>query len=112
MNALLGNNNADSNGQGSSPLGKIAGQFMGSSNQGHGGAPGGGSGGLGKIGGALASSFLKPGDKPEQPQNFHGGAPSGHQQQHGLAGSLMGGVANMFGGNKPSHGVSALISWI
>lgn len=103
MNLLGGKNNGGGGASGSSPLGSLAGQFLG----GGGGSGNSGGGGLGKIGGALASSFLSSGNKPDQSQTFHGGNSStGQHQSHGLAGSIMGGVANMFGGGKPNHGVS------
>ncbi|KAM0652800.1 hypothetical protein ACHAO3_002095 [Verticillium nonalfalfae] len=117
MNALLGgkdssnhNTNGNHGGSGSNPFGNLANQFLGGGGHGGGGA---GKNALGKLGGALANSFLHSGDKPEQPQSYHSGQTTGHQpqqqqqqqqQQHGLAGSLMGGVASMLGGNKPSHG--------
>jgi hypothetical protein len=59
----------------------------------------------GKLVGKLASNLLSPSEKPEQPQNYHGGQSTGHQQNHGLAGSLMGGVASMFGGKHGNEGV-------
>lgn len=104
MNLLGGKHNGGGGGGGggSNPLGTLAGQFLGGGS-GHGNS----GGGLGKIGGALASSFLSSSNKPEQPQNFHGGnQAAGQQQSHGLAGSIMGGVANMFGGGKPNQGGS------
>lgn len=126
MNALLGknsshNNSSGSHGNSSSPLGGLASQLI-SGIGGHGNnnanTSSGGKSSLGKLGGALASSFLnKPQQQQQQQgqqgyqgqqQNYHGSQSTGHQQQHGgLAGSLMGGVANMFGGNKPAHGVGS-----
>jgi hypothetical protein len=116
MNALLGGKNSgnSSGGHGSNPLG-LAGQLIGGITQssggqssGSGGHGGGGKNPAGKLVGALASSLLSSGNnnKPQQPQNYHGGQTSGHQAQHsgGLAGAVMGGVASMFGG-KPSSSV-------
>jgi hypothetical protein len=106
LNALLGGKNNGGGGHNSNALSGLASQFLGggnSHNQHHGG---GGSGMGGKLVGKLASNLLSPSPKPEQPQNYHGGQTnSGHQQQHGLAGSLMGGVASMFGGKHGSEGV-------
>lgn len=100
LNALLG---GKGNGGGNSnALSGLANQFLGG---GHGSSNhhGGGGGGMGgKLVGKLASNLLSSSDKPAQPQNYHGGQSSGHQQNHGLAGSLMGGVASMFGG-KPAN---------
>ncbi|GJD01912.1 WW domain-containing protein [Colletotrichum higginsianum] len=115
MNALLGGKNSNhgsssGNQSSSSPLGGLASQLM-SGIGGHGNSQGGSSSGgkssLGKIGSSLASSLLSSGSKPQQgqQQSYHGNQSSGHQQQHGgLAGSLMGGVANMFGSGKQNHG--------
>ncbi|KAH0428871.1 ww domain-containing protein [Colletotrichum camelliae] len=122
MNALLGktsshNNSSGSHGNSSSPLGGLASQLI-SGIGGHGNnnanTSSGGKSSLGKLGGALASSFLnKPQQQQQQQgqqghqgqqQNYHGSQSTGQQQHGGLAGSLMGGVANMFGGNKPAHG--------
>lgn len=111
MNALLssGKQSGSSNhGSSSSPLVGLAGQFLGgSSGSNHGKS----SSSTGKIVGQLASSFLSSANhtanKPEAPTNYHGGhtqGAAGHAQG-GLAGSVMGGVANMFGGNKPGHSV-------
>ncbi|KAL2759525.1 hypothetical protein ACRALDRAFT_2038382 [Sodiomyces alcalophilus JCM 7366] len=105
MNMLMGGKDSRQGSSGKSPLGNIAGHIMGGGNYGGQGGGGGGGGGknpLGKIGGALASSLLNTGggSKPDQPGTFHGGPVSGQQQQHGLAGSIMGGVANMFGGSS------------
>ena len=104
MNALLGGKHGSGgsggSGSSSSPLGGLASQFLGGS---HGG---GGSGGknssAGKLVGQLASSMFSSSNKPDQPSNYHGGQSSGHgSHQGGLAGSVIGGVAHMFGG-KPS----------
>lgn len=108
MNMLLGGKDSGHGNPGSNPLGNISG-LMGSGNyNSHGSGGGGGKNPLGKIGGALASSLLNTGGKPEQPDTFHGGPVSGQQQPHGgLAGSIMGGVANMFGGgSSQTQGVS------
>lgn len=118
MNALLGGKD-NGQGQGGSGMnfGNLAGHLMGGSNSNdHGGngngnsghtASGGGKHTLGKIGGALASSFLHTsGDKPGHAQNAQGVGQTSGNQHHGLAGSLMGGVANMFG-NSQAHQVSS-----
>lgn len=97
---------------GSSPLGGIAGQLLGGltgSGNSHGSSHNSSSSnaGAGKLVGALASSLFSSGGKTEhqQPQNYHGGQTSTPQQSGGFAGSVMGGVANMFGGNQ-GHSVS------
>lgn len=105
MNQLLGGKQSHGSGHGgghgSNPLG-LAGQLLGGlSGGGHGsGGHGGGSNPAGKLVGALASSVLSS-NKPQNttPQNYHGGPPQ-NQPHHsgGLAGTLMGGVASMFGG--------------
>lgn len=58
----------------------------------------------GKLVGKLASNLFSSSDKPEQPSNYHGGQSTGSNQNHGMAGSLMGGVASMFGGKHGSDG--------
>lgn len=120
MNALLGGKHGSHSGgsgqHGSSPLGGLASQFLGghgSSSGSHGGHGGDGKNSAGKLVGQLASSFLhSSSNKPSpSPQNYHGGQASGHGQSSqgghngGLAGAVMGGVANMFG-NKPGHGAN------
>ena len=121
LNALLGSKNSGNSsghgghsGSGSSPLSGLANQFLGGgSSGGHGSSSGGGKNSAGKLVGQLASNFLSSSSsKPsQQQQNYHGGSPSGEQSHHqgGLAGAVMGGVANMFG-NKPGHGSSVSIS--
>lgn len=112
MNAILGGGKQQggSGGHGSNPL-AMAGQLLGG---GHGGGHGSSSGGAGGVGGklvgSLVSSFVTPSNKPQQPQNYHGGQTSGHQPQHGggLAGAVMGGVASMFGGKPNSQSVRRL----
>ncbi|TDZ87539.1 hypothetical protein C8034_v003701 [Colletotrichum sidae] len=112
MNALLGGKNSGhgsssaSHNSSSTPLSGLASQLM----SGIGGHSGNGSSGgkssLGKLGGALASSLLSSGNKPQhqgQQQSHQGSQSTGTQQHGGLAGSLMGGVANMFGGGKQNH---------
>lgn len=125
MNALLGgskNSGHGGSGSGSSnPLGGLASQFLGGGN--HSSGNGNGSGGnnvAGKLVGQLASSFLSTGNKPQQPQNYHGSSSSGQQQsqnQGGLSG-VLGGVSSFLGGSsKPSNqgGVSRrrgiLVPW-
>ncbi|ROT43372.1 hypothetical protein SODALDRAFT_319847 [Sodiomyces alkalinus F11] len=109
MNMLLGGKDSGHGASGSNPLGNLAGHIMGGggNHNSHGGG-GGGKNPLGKIGGALTSSLLHTGGgKPDQPQSFHGGPVAGQQQHHGLTGSIMGGVANMFGGGgNQTQGVS------
>lgn len=109
MNALLGGKNSGhgggGGGGGGGGFGNLANKFLGGQ---HGGDGGGGKSTAGKLMGQLASNLLSPSNKPEQPQNYHGGQTSGNSSQHqggGLAGAVFGGVANMFGG-KPSHGSS------
>ncbi|KAK9783944.1 hypothetical protein AB5N19_09885 [Seiridium cardinale] len=112
MNQISGGHGKQSNnsgGHGSSPLGGIAGQLLGglSGSNSHGNSQSnshssGGNNGAGKLVGALASSLFSSGGKTEhqQPQNYHGGQSSTPQQSGGFAGSVMGGVANMFGGSQ------------
>jgi hypothetical protein len=109
MNAILGGKHGggSSGGHGgSNPLSGLAGQFLGGGNHGSHGSHGGGgkNSSAGKLVGQLASSLLSSSNKPQQPQNYHGG-PSPNQSQHqgGLAGAVMGGVANMFGGKHGGH---------
>ena len=120
MNAILGGKQTSRhNGHGSSPLSGLASQFLGGGHGGgHGGSHGGGGGGsgghdgkqstAGKLVGQLASNLLSPSDKPEQPQNYHGGQSSGGSQHHqgGLAGAVFGGVAQVFGGKHGHESVS------
>lgn len=107
MNQLSGGHGKQSHG--SSPLGGIAGQLIGGlSGSNHSNShSSGNSNPAGKLVGALASSLFSSGGKQEhqQPQNYHGGASSTPQNSGGFAGSVMGGVANMFGGNQ-GHSVS------
>jgi hypothetical protein len=74
--------------------------------QSHGGSSG-SSSGAGKLVGALASSLFSSGKSDhQQPSNYHGGQSSTSQQSSGgFAGSVMGGVSNMFGGSNQSHSV-------
>lgn len=103
MNALLGGKKQSSGG--GSGIGGLASQFLGGSSGGHGG---GSSGIAGKLAGQLASNLFSPSDKPEPPQNYHGGQNSSKpSHQGGIAGAVFGGVAHMFGG-KESSGVSLL----
>ena len=99
-------------GGGSNPLGQIIGGLA-HSGGGHGGGGhgGGGGGGIGgKLAGQLASNLFSSGggggggSKPTQPTNYHGGQTQNAAPHGGLAGSVMGGITHMFGGN--SHGNS------
>lgn len=99
-------------GNGSGGLGNIAGQLIGSLGNSHGGSHGGSSGshsaggGSSSLVGQLASNLFSSGQKPEQPQTYHGG------QAHssgGLAGQVMGGVAGMFGGHNGKQSVSFVL---
>lgn len=100
MNAILGGKKQS--GGGSGGIGALANQFLGGSS---GGGSHGKDGIAGKLASQLASNLFSPSEKPEAPQNYHGG--QGHKPTHqgGLAGAVFGGVAHMFGG-KESHGVS------
>lgn len=113
MNALLGGKNSGHGGSGgghsSSPLGNLGGlanQFLGGSHGSSGGSSGGNKpSGAGKLVGQLAQSFMHSAsqEKPPAPQNYHGNSnQNSHQQQGGLAGQIMGGVATMFGGKQSS----------
>ncbi|KAH8194078.1 hypothetical protein TruAng_011759 [Truncatella angustata] len=108
MNQISGGKQSHNSGNSSSPLSGIAGQLMGglTGSSSHGSSQGNSHGsssnnGAGKLVGALASSLFSSGGKTEhqQPQNYHGGQTSTPQQSGGFAGSVMGGVANMFGGS-------------
>ncbi len=88
-------------GGGSNPLGQIIGGLT------HSGGHGGGNMG-GKLVGQLASNLFSSGNKPSQPQNYHGGPSATPQHSGGLAGSVMGGVAHMFGGQPQSASVRSL----
>ncbi|RYP54095.1 hypothetical protein DL768_001097 [Monosporascus sp. mg162] len=126
-NALLGHlsgggnkphGGSHGNSNGSSGLGGLANQLMGglgggshggSHGSSHGSSSGGhGPGNPGKLVGQLASSiFSSSHNKPDQAQSYHSG--QSHQPQHsgGLAGTVMGGVANMFGhGRQSNYGYS------
>jgi len=108
MNAVLGGKNQHGGGSGAGNLGNLANQFLGG---GHGGGKSSGLGG--KLVGQLASNLFSPSDKPEAPSNYHGGQNSNSPHHHGgLAGSFMGSVAHMFGGESGSTGnVSFLSLW-
>ncbi len=93
-------------GSNSNPLGQI---ISGLTHSGGGHGHSGGGGALGGVGGKLAGqlvSNLFSSDGDHKPQNYHSGQ-STAQQQHsgGLAGSVMGGVAHMFGGQHDSGSV-------
>lgn len=108
MNAILGGKKQSSGGGG---LGGLASQFLGGSGGGHGGGHGGGNSGgnglAGQLAGKLASNLFSPSEKPNPPQNYHGGQNNKPSHQGGLAGAVFGGVASMFGGKESSsHGVS------
>jgi hypothetical protein len=121
MNMLMGGKGSGGHGSsggsgGGNPLGGLAAQFLGGGSH---GSSGGGSGGgkdsiAGKLVGQLASNLFSPssGGKPSQSQNYHGGSSGsgqhqqGGHQQGGLAGVVGGGLASIFGGEKPGHGVS------
>ncbi|KAI0124837.1 WW domain-containing protein [Xylariales sp. AK1849] len=106
LNQISGSHGKQSNNS-SSPLGGIAGQLIGglSGGSSHNNSHGSGSSSsnpAGKLVGALASSIFSGGKQghQQQPQNYHGGQSSTPQNSGGFAGSVMGGVANMFGGNQ------------
>lgn len=113
MNALLGGKSGGSgsgHNSNSSPFGGLANQVLSGLTQSNGGGHGqqqhhgssGASSGLGgKIVGQLTSNLFSSGGKPSQPQNYHSGQAS--QSSHssgGMAGSMMGSVAHMFGGQS------------
>lgn len=110
MNALLGGNKQSGNHSSSSNnLGGLASQVFsglthsGSGSQGTSASHGSSSGGLGgKLVGQLAQNLFSSGNKPQaQSQNYHSGQQTAQQQNSGgLAGSMMGGVAHMFGGQS------------
>lgn len=94
----------------SNPLGGLANQFLGGGSQGSGGGGGGKNSSAGKLVGQLASNMFSSSGKPDPPQNYHGGSTAG-QPSHsgGLAGSVMGGVANMFGGKPGGSNVRSSV---
>ncbi len=93
-------------GAGANPLGQIIGGLT-HSGGGH-GSHGGGGGLGGKLVGELASNMFSSGNKPPQSQSYHGGPSANPQHAGGLAGSVMGGVAHMFGGQEPAQVGSAV----
>uniref|UniRef100_A0A8H7NDV8 WW domain-containing protein n=1 Tax=Bionectria ochroleuca TaxID=29856 RepID=A0A8H7NDV8_BIOOC len=101
-----GSHGNNQSGHSSSPLSGIASSLLGGGSNSSGHNSGGKNSGAGKLVGQLASSLLSSNsNKPQQPQNYHGSQSSGQSSQHhGLAGAMMGGVANLMGG-KP-HGSS------
>ncbi len=72
------------------------------------GSHGGGGGLGGKLVEELASNMFSSGNKPPQSQSYHGGPSANPQHAGGLAGSVMGGVAHMFGGQEPAQVGSAV----
>lgn len=112
MNALLGGGKQSGSGHGGSSnnLGGLASQvFSGlasggsgshSASGGHGSSGGGGL--TGKLASQLAANIFSSGNKPQStPQSYHSGQQTTqHQNSGGLAGSVMGGVAHMFGGQS------------
>ena len=115
MNALLGGKQGGSgsgHNSNSSPFGGLANQVIsglthsnggGHAQQQHHGSSGAAGGGLGgKLVGQLTSNLFSSGNKPQQPQSYHGGQPQGPHHSGGLAGSVMGGVAHVFGGQSGS----------
>lgn len=59
----------------------------------------------GKLVGQLASNLFASGNRPHQQQNYYGGQSASQQNSGGLAGAVMGGVANMFGGSHAGNQV-------
>lgn len=114
MNALLGSGKQSGSGHNSSssPFGGLANQVISGlthSNNGHGqqqqqhhGSSGASSGLGGKLVGQLTSNLFSSGNKPAQPQNYHSGQTTQPHNSGGLAGSMMGSVAHMFGGQSGS----------
>lgn len=112
MNALLGGGKQSGSGHGSSnQFGGLATQvlngFTHNNSGNHGGsgnhgASSGGSGLGGKLVSQLASGLFSSSNKPT-PQNYHSGEQATqHQNSGGLAGSMMGGVASLLGGQSHS----------
>ncbi|KAI1767026.1 hypothetical protein GGR53DRAFT_160745 [Hypoxylon sp. FL1150] len=112
LNQFSGGKTHGNSSHGSSGIGGIAGQLIGGlggshSSSGHGSSSGGHSGGASSnLVGQLASNLFSSGSKPQQaqPQNYHGGQSSQPQHSGGLANSMMGGVASMFGGSHGNQG--------
>lgn len=109
MNSVLGGGKQSGHGS-SNQFGGLANQVLNSftnNNSGnHGGNHGapmrGGSGLGGKLASQLASSLFSSSSKPT-PQNYHSGQQATqHQNSGGLAGSMMGGVASLLGGQSHS----------
>ncbi|KAI1492861.1 hypothetical protein F5X96DRAFT_667378 [Biscogniauxia mediterranea] len=120
LNQFVGGHGKPQNGSGhggsssSGGFGNLAGQLIGGLGGSHGSSSGGSSGAHGtqsgggmpgKLVGQLASNLFSSGNKPPSSGSYHSGQTS--QPSHhggGLAGSVMGGVANIFGGGH--HGQS------
>lgn len=110
MNALLGGKQSGSNGKhtgSSNNFGGLASQVLsglthsGASSSNASSGAHNASGGLGgKIVGQLASNFFSSGSNGKPVQNYHSGQTAQQQSSGGLAGSMMGGVAHMFGGQS------------
>ncbi|KAH8899683.1 hypothetical protein GQ53DRAFT_802166 [Thozetella sp. PMI_491] len=99
MNQISGNHGGGSHGAGGLANQLLSGLTHAGGNHSSGG--GGGSGIGGKLASQLASNLFHSSDKPSAPQNYHGGQTQNQPvNSGGLAGSVMGGVATMFGG-KP-----------
>ena len=104
MSSLSGNNHG---GQQSHGAAGLASQLLGGLTHSGGGSSGGqsSSGIGGKLASQLASNLFHSSDKPPPPQNYHGGQSAQSSNSGGLAGSMMGGVAHMFGGKPQSSSV-------
>jgi hypothetical protein len=107
-----GSHGNNQSGHSSSPLSGIASSLLGGGSNSSGHNSGGKNSGAGKLVGQLASSLLSSNsNKPQQPQNYHGSQSSGQSSQHhGLAGAMMGGVANLMGGKPHGSSVCSLPS--
>ena len=103
MSSLSGNNHG---GQQSHGAGGLASQLLGGLTHSSGSGGGQSSSGIGgKLASQLASNLFHSSDKPPPPQNYHGGPSAQSSNSGGLAGSVMGGVAHMFGGKPQSSSV-------
>jgi hypothetical protein len=106
---MLGNafmNNVGNSHAAQSPLGQLIGGMTHTS-----GGQSGGSGIGGKLANQLVSNLFSSSNKPAAPQNYHGGPTQNVQNTGGFAGSMMGGVAHMFGG-KPQVCCLGLQLWL
>ncbi len=107
MNQLGGSHGGQSHGAGGLANQLLSGLTHAGGGGHHSGGSGGGGGGIGgKLASQLASNLFHSSDKPPPPQNYHGVQSAQPAHSGGLAGTVMGGVATMFGGKPAGSSVS------